>query len=281
MIIVDKGVSPDSIMDFSIPSSFAKSNLYYLQQYGTFHCDRNYHVCREYLDSFLLIFVISGTLIIETKGISEEAYENRVVLLDCRNPHTYYCQDKCSFIWFHFNGNSSAAYADYIYEAGGLVIGDGSDRVRHLKERFESIHINAKKIPSNEHVISADISNILAGLASYISKQGITRKEHPIQNAINHIVSEYSESLSISELAEMCTLSDSHFIRLFKKYENMTPHEYILSIRLRESKRMLQASNDSVEIIAEKCGFNSASHFARAFRKSTGVSPTEFRNIMF
>lgn len=281
MIIVDQGVSQSSMMDFCIPSQFAKDYLYYVEQYGTFYCDRNYRVSRDFLDSFLLIFVISGTLHLETRGMTVSASDNQIILLDCRMPHTYYCLDECTFSWFHFNGNSSSAYTGYIYDTAGVVIGDGSDRIRFLRDRFDSLISNAQKLPANEHAISAEISSILAGIASHSSTQGITRKDHPIQKAINYISSEYAESISIAELAEMCTLSESHFIRLFRKYENMTPHEFILSYRLKEAKRLLQTSEISIEEIADSCGFNSASHFARAFRKSTGISPTEFRNIIF
>lgn len=47
-------------------------------------------------------------------------------------------------------------------------------------------------------------------------------------------------------------------------------YEYLLSYRLKQSKQMLIGSQNTVEQIAELCGFNSASHFTRAFRGATG-----------
>ena len=79
----------------------------------------------------------------------------------------------------------------------------------------------------------------------------------------------------------MCGISKSHFILSFKLYVGCTPHEYLLQYRLRQSKRLLLSSDLTVEQIAEDCGFNSASHFARAFRQETDISPTAFRAISF
>ncbi|MDD7625716.1 MAG: AraC family transcriptional regulator [Butyricicoccus sp.] len=44
---------------------------------------------------------------------------------------------------------------------------------------------------------------------------------------------------------------------------------------------MLIGSQNTVEQIAELCGFNSASHFTRAFRGATGITPSEFRRLQF
>ena len=76
-------------------------------------------------------------------------------------------------------------------------------------------------------------------------------------------------------------MSASHLIRCFKKHLSCTPHEYLLQYRLRQSKRLLQATEDSIEEIADACGFNSASHFARAFKAVNGMTPTAFRALEF
>jgi AraC-like DNA-binding protein len=85
----------------------------------------------------------------------------------------------------------------------------------------------------------------------------------------------------LEDLAELCNISTSHFIRLFKKQLHCTPHEYILLYRIRQSKNLLISSSYNIEDIAEMCGFNSPSHFARAFKKINILTPTEFRSVQF
>ena len=76
-------------------------------------------------------------------------------------------------------------------------------------------------------------------------------------------------------------LSSFHFARVFKKNTNITPHEYLLNVRIQNAKKLLYASGQSVEDIAKSCGFNSTSHFIRVFKKYTNITPKQFRQAQF
>jgi AraC-like DNA-binding protein len=102
-----------------------------------------------------------------------------------------------------------------------------------------------------------------------------------LRPAIDHISRHYDADIDLDLLASLCCLSTSHLIRCFKRLANCTPHEYLLAYRLRQSKQLLLTTALSIDQIAERCGFNSASHFARAFRSENGISPSEFRSIRF
>ena len=121
MQIVDTDVLTPSFMDFSLPSEFAKSALYYCPQFGQFICNSDYQIERNDIDQYLLIYINSGSLCIRTDGMTAEAHEGEIALFDCRKPHCYWCPDKVDFYWFHFNGASSKQYTEYLTERFGLV----------------------------------------------------------------------------------------------------------------------------------------------------------------
>ena len=121
MQIVDTDVLTPSFMDFSLPSEFAKSALYYCPQFGQFICNSDYQIERNDIDQYLLIYINSGSLCIRTDGMTAEAHEGEIALFDCRKPHCYWCPDKVDFYWFHFNGASSNQYTEYLTERFGLV----------------------------------------------------------------------------------------------------------------------------------------------------------------
>ena len=121
MQIVDTGVLTPSFMDFSLPSEFAKSALYYCPQFGQFICNSDYRIERNGIDQYLLIYINSGSLCIRTDGMTAEAHEGEIALFDCRKPHCYWCPDKVDFYWFHFNGAGSKQYTEYLTERFGLV----------------------------------------------------------------------------------------------------------------------------------------------------------------
>ena len=100
-----------------------------------------------------------------------------------------------------------------------------------------------------------------------------------LRPTLEYIANHFDEPISIEELAALSLMSPSNLIRYFRRCLDVTPHEYILLYRLKQSKRLLVSTTESIERIAELCGFNSASHFARAFKKENQMTPKEFRAI--
>lgn len=277
MKIIDKGVLEPSFMDFTIPSSFAKSALYYVPQYGHFHCNHEYFIARQHLDLFLFIYVCEGSLTVKSQDKLYTATKNQIILLDCNTPHEYYCEHTVNFMWFHFNGNNSKQYTSYLTEQQGILFSD--DYVIKLKSTFEQILLSAQAIIINEHYLSQNINLLLSKLAAPPTTKILLN--HPFVPALEYIAKNYQENINLYTLCNLCNLSISHFIRGFKTYIGCTPHEYLLSYRLRQAKQLLITSSHTIEEIADKCGFNSASHFARAFRKLEHISPTQFRKLEF
>lgn len=277
MNIPDAGVLTGSFMDFMSESDFAKRALYYTPRFGRFICDRRYSIDREYLDLFLLFYVCEGSLRIETHDTVWTVEGNHVALLDCRYPHRYSCPDYADFFWIHFNGCSSAEYGKLLYDQFGVQF--SGNHILSQRERFERIIECARSPFPDEHFISASIHQILSHLAAgdvqAVSAGGILRP------AIDYISKHYDSTIDLDLLASLCSLSTSHLIRCFKRFANCTPHEYLLAYRLRQSKQLLLTTGLSIDQISEKCGFNSSSHFARAFRRENSISPSEFRTIRF
>ncbi len=277
MEIRDKGVVPPSFMDFSIPSSFAQQALYYTPEFGHFYCQDNYRVKRPYIDSSLLMFVKSGAFFAESREQKAVAHAGEILLLDCRYAHVYGCQEVGDFLWFHFRGAESAAYTGYLFEKNGLLF--TGENIPLLEPTFQSILSMGQYTLQSEAVLSHRIGRILMNLANLKgSSQPVNEILAP---ALQHIQEHYAEPLELDTLASLSLLSSSHFIRTFKKYLGCTPHEYVLQYRLRQSKHLLQTTTDSIETIAENCGFNSASHFARAFKHVNHMTPTDFRHLDF
>lgn len=277
MKIIDTGVLGTSFMDFSIPSDFAKSALYYCPQFGHYYCTEGYNIVREHLDLFLLVYMCGGTLHLEAEGRRDTAAKGEIVLLDCRRPHRYYCSDRAEFLWLHFYGNASAPYTRYLIEQSGIVF--SGERIPALRQSFETVIAAAQSTPTDEHPISLNLHRILSKLAA--PEEHAVAMSALLYPAIHHIDEHFAEPIELGELSALCRLSTSHFIRCFRKYAGCTPHEYLLSYRLKQAKQLLVAQPLSIEQIAELCGFNSVSHFARAFRKSNGMTPSEFRRVQF
>ena len=87
----------------------------------------------------------------------------------------------------------------------------------------------------------------------------------------------YHESIQLEDLASMTHLSRFYISHSFKKEIGMAPMEYLIAIRIKESKILLRTTNYSISQVADIVGFTTPTYFSKQFRKSTGISPTDYR----
>ena len=87
----------------------------------------------------------------------------------------------------------------------------------------------------------------------------------------------YHESIQLEDLASMTHLSRFYISHSFKKEICMSPMEYLIAIRIKESKILLRTTNYSISQVADIVGFTTPTYFSKQFRKSTGISPTDYR----
>jgi AraC-like DNA-binding protein len=98
-----------------------------------------------------------------------------------------------------------------------------------------------------------------------------------IETAQQYIHEHFSENISLQRLAQHCHTSAFHFSRIFRAVMDMSPHQYLLGIRLQHASILLASSLQPVGDIAFECGFNSLEHFATAFKQRFKISPTQHR----
>lgn len=101
----------------------------------------------------------------------------------------------------------------------------------------------------------------------------------PLSRSIKIIERNYSEQLSIAELAERANTSESYLYSLFRQHLNSSPHQYLLLCRLRHTRTMLADNKSSIKEIAAICGFENIESFYRAFRKNSRMTPFEYRKL--
>ena len=132
------------------------------------------------------------------------------------------------------------------------------------------------------HYETLCISRLLYLLATIRRETAATatsrnKEWHSVARAIQHMNRYFDQSLSLEEYAAMCCMSKYHFLRLFKAVTGTTPMEYRTRIRIDHAKELLQNSYYSVYEIAAALGYASLAYFSTAFRRATGLSPTEYK----
>jgi AraC family transcriptional regulator len=98
------------------------------------------------------------------------------------------------------------------------------------------------------------------------------------QKKVTDFIAEHlNEDIALQELASMVELSRYHFARAFKQSFGVPPHRYHMSRRMERAKTLLEERTRSVTEVGLLLGFAETSSFTTSFRRTVGVTPSDFR----
>ncbi|MEL0168026.1 MAG: AraC family transcriptional regulator [Pseudomonadaceae bacterium] len=98
-----------------------------------------------------------------------------------------------------------------------------------------------------------------------------------LQRLDAYVTANLDHPISVAALAAQVCVSSSHFHALFRESTGVTPHQYVLTLRLREASRLLQETELPVAEVASRCGFSSQSALTHAVRRQWGQTPRSLR----
>ncbi|QGQ99307.1 AraC family transcriptional regulator [Paenibacillus psychroresistens] len=101
--------------------------------------------------------------------------------------------------------------------------------------------------------------------------------DHSMEEILSYINEHYMVKLTLPMLARRAGISEGHYTVLFKKHTGTTMTNYLHHIRIEKAKTMFLQTDLLAKEIAQKVGFNDYFHFSKIFKKTTGYSPTSFK----
>ena len=148
--------------------------------------------------------------------------------------------------------------------------------IRQMEKEFEH------RDPISPAIIKNLLTRILLLLCRAENTPGhevaLTEKNDiRLQTAINYIVDNYTEAVTLEQCARIAYMSPSHFSRLFHKLTSLSFKEYLNKIRIEKACELLRSDEVSITDLAMSVGFNSSSYFSQVFKAVTGMSPITYR----
>lgn len=187
--------------------------------------------------------------------------------------------DPWKYCWIEFNG----VKAKTILHQAGL---DENSRI------YQPLKLEAnEKIYQQIYQITDDITGsemkILSHMYQFFDqliKHSAQSKEiyhSPIystymRKAMNYIKHRFQENITIEDLAEFLHINTYHLNRLFKRELGLTPHQFLINYRLTYAKNLMTQNKIPLKEIALQSGFTNQYYFSTAFKKNTGVSPSQW-----
>jgi len=182
--------------------------------------------------------------------------------------------------WMHFDLHPSANLLAPL-QVHHRVNAAKSPRVQALFEEFGRLH-NSRELCDRLRVKAI----ILDLLAEYIQLAGRNtevawdERDEEMRNVLSYIHENFKRNLTTEELAAVCHMHPTHFIRAFKQQTAQTPHQYITDVRMEYARQLLDRSDRTIVQIAEDAGFYDLAHFSRSFKRYFALTPTQYRNTL-
>ena len=98
-----------------------------------------------------------------------------------------------------------------------------------------------------------------------------------IARAIEHVDEHLDSDLTVEDMAALAGLGLVRFRKLFKRHTGLAPRQYLVNARARKAAELLLGGHLKVAEVARLTGFSNEFYFSNAFKRSTGLSPSRFR----
>lgn len=174
------------------------------------------------------------------------------------------------------------SYGDHICKKGQIIIEKAPNVMRSYGNEIKKI----KKLEIHNFL---DYTNLKGQLFTYLNwfiklrlsgKLNSNKKRCGLcyaSKAKKIIIDNLEEPITVKEIAEILDVSIYRLQKSFKKLENTTVYNYILTSKIENSKMFLRESDISILDISQKLGYENPSKFSTAFKNITGFTPSEYR----
>lgn len=218
-----------------------------------------------------IYYVEKGQGVLETPEGTFDVEEGTAIFMRESVPMNYYAKGEVfDAAWVTFIGNGVDEMLNY-YCAKSFVF---------LKsETVYSKIVNICKMV--ERGKSADVLSkyVYDILITFFSEYNSAQKPPMLVRAKEYMEQRYSEQISISDVACELGISESLLFKLFRENEDLTPTEYLRSVRLRNAEQMLLSAADvMIADVAQKCGFADSAYFCKVFKDETGMTPKSYQS---
>lgn len=269
---------------------------------GPFYCNtiaghlQSHHsrIEKPHKHNFYAVFLFTaGTGIHEIDFHRYDVRPGSVFFLYPGQTHSWELSDDTDgFLFFHTAEFYEMAYVSNSIKEFPFFESNYSEKCIYLNEQqekrieslFETLYheANANEWKKKQFLLSI-LTQIYISLNRYIEHHStinfsnLRHYQHLFSQFEKVLDAHFSEIKSATQYAEMLNISQKHLNRIVKSITNRTTTDIITNRIVLEAKRQLIYTDNSLAQTALNLGYDDYTYFSKMFRKSTGVSASEFR----
>ena len=254
--------------------------------------DENWvHLTRHLMD-YELFVVVDGVLHIGTSASEYTVNTGEYLLMPPDEFEHGTKPSSCSFYWMHFGYNKEQNNHELIYNnlassisyvPGQLLLPEqgkltSPDRIIILMKQLQDSDRRYREVTLNRYLCSAILSEVALQNQVYPAYGNKIIKEQLYQDICDYVFWHLTDNFKVSQVANYFGYNEKYLTTFFKQRAGISLKQYILQAKMERAKADLSETSDPVSQIAFRLGFTDAHNFSNAFRKITGLSPSEYRD---
>lgn len=242
-------------------------------------CDERYVVDRPEFRYYSLEFVASGTGMVTLAGRTYPLHPGTVFSYGPGVPHRIEGEPGSSMVKYFvdFVGRRAPALVQAAYPEGRPWEVSAGPWVQRL---FEDLKSAADGLSDSRSTVCALIVQQLLALLADRSLSGApedAQLSHRFRTVRAQLKELALQNLTMDEMARQCGVSSSYLSRLFRRFDTVTPHQYLVQCRLAFAASLLLDPQLLIKEVAVLSGYEDQYHFSRTFKDVYGCSPQQFR----
>ena len=241
----------------------------------------------EHVGSCEIVLVVEGSGVSHIGGVQHAFTKGDILVY---NEHVIHSEelrsdaDALSLYYVVIRDFSVAGMAENkLIPDGVSPVLDSRSDFSDLKHMFEAILRECEQQEMGYEVVTNSLVHaILVKVLRIVNDQfQLLRNgnDHPLERQImDYIANHYMNNLSLKDIAQRFHISQYYLEHIFKEFAGESPINYLIRCRLEMAKKLLLTTGNSVTAIAQMTGYDTVSYFCVAFKKATGMTPTQFQN---
>lgn len=248
---------------------------------------------------FEIIYISRGFGTFKIDNVTYNVGQGEVLIINSQELHSAFCnhEDGCDYYAFVFNMKYLSGdkedicqkkYIDPLLAGERKIVnyisGNKKWEIECIEIVNKIIEASSKKAAYYELYIKGclfQMMNIIYinNWIKEVQKNFVKGSENieSTKKVIEYISKNYSNEISIDDLAQIANLSKYHFIRTFSSIIGVSPIKYINMVRINEAADLLQSGYSNIMEVANKCGFDNESYFIKTFKTYKRETPNQYR----
>ena len=251
---------------------------YYTHSPGSIQITEFAHSCPEEA-TFISPYVRNVYLLhIVTKGVCRfcdfDAPAGSAFLISKNKLHSFSVEPEYEHYWFGFDGDGVAT----LFRQYGIQ--PNSHQLFQVRNFDFLLSILKNAMMHAENQVCAALSAFSAVIPLLVC--GENPEEHPADLTMvakNFMEKNYQSHITMEDVAKHVCVSEKYLCHRFKNAFQVTPQNYLLSLRIKKAERLLKTTDLKINEISASVGYRSQLTFSCAFKNKTGYSPSLYRTL--